>query len=93
MTNATNNANKETIVAASAAAKVETITTVTKASIANPLLAEMFAKPEAERPARKDMIAVIMEKAGLSKAGAATYLQNFKAKHGLTAPRATAVAA
>lgn len=72
--------------------KVETIVSVTKASIANPILAEMFSKPEAERPARKDMIGTLVEKAGLTKAGAATYLQNFKAKNGYTKPRAVATA-
>jgi uncharacterized protein (DUF1697 family) len=85
----------ETIVAATpaeAAAKVETIAVITKASIANPLLAAMFALPEAERPARKVMIATIMEKAGLTKPGAATYLQNFKSKNGFVKPR-TAVTA
>jgi hypothetical protein len=72
--------------------KVETIVAVTKTSIANGLLAEMFAKPEGERIARKDMIATIMEKAGLSKPGASTYLQNFKSKNGYTKPREVATA-
>jgi hypothetical protein len=72
--------------------KVETIVAVTKASIANPILAEMFAKPEAERPARKDMILAIRKAAGLTPAGAATYLQNYKAKNGYTKPREVATA-
>lgn len=91
----TTTANKEVISAANvnAAAATTIVAVATKASIANPILKDMFALPPAERPARKDMIAALIGKAGLTKAGAATYLQNFKSKNGLVAPRAVAATA
>jgi hypothetical protein len=84
----TKGTNKEVIQSAAPKAGAEVISAApTKTSIANPILAEMFAKPEAERPRRKDMIKTIMEKADLTEKAAATYVQNFKAKNGLTKPR------
>lgn len=52
-----------------------------KASKANAIFAEMFNMPQV--PARKDMIKRAVAEAGLTEKGAATYLQNFKSKHGL----------
>ena len=52
-----------------------------KASKANAIFAEMFGREV--RPARKDMITAVVQQAGLTPAGAATYLQNYKSKHGL----------
>ena len=54
---------------------------VSKASIANAIFKKMFAMPQV--PARKDMIKAAMAEAKLTEKGAATYLQNYKAKHGL----------
>lgn len=52
-----------------------------KASKANQIFAEMFGREVV--PARKEMIAAVVQHAGLTPAGAATYLQNYKSKHGL----------
>lgn len=56
-----------------------------KAKKANAIFAEMFAMSPV--PARKDMIARAVKEAGLTDSGAATYLQNYKTKHGLVQPR------
>lgn len=49
----------------------------TKASLARPIFVEMYGQPGV---ARKDIIARLIKDAGLTKAGAATYYQNFVAK-------------
>lgn len=59
-----------------------------KASKANAIFAQMFAMEQV--PARKEMIAAAVQQAGLTPQGAATYLQNYKSKHGLTQPRGQA---
>lgn len=70
-----------------------TITTAvaeTKASKARAIFATMFAQSPV--PARKDMIAAAIKGAGCTPAGAATYLQDYKGKNGLSAKRTPAVA-
>ena len=62
-----------------------------KASIANAVFKRMFAMPQV--PARKDMIKTAMAEAKLTEKGAATYLQNYKAKNGLVKKAAAPVAA
>ena len=62
-----------------------------KASKANAIFAQMFGMEQ--RPARKEMIARAVAEAGLTPQGAATYQQNYKSKHGLTAPRGAAPSA
>lgn len=62
----------------------ETITTpaaANKADKARAIFSEMFAQSPV--PARKDMIARAVQEAGLTQAGAATYLQNYKTKNNL----------
>jgi hypothetical protein len=44
-------------------------------------------------PQRKDILARVKTEAGLTDAGAATYLQNYKRKHGLSKAPETATAA
>jgi hypothetical protein len=58
---------------------------LTKAEKARTIFKEMFEMNPV--PARKDMISRAEKEAGLTKNGAATYLQNFKSKNGLTVPR------
>ena len=55
--------------------------TASKAQRANAIFKEMFGREQV--PARKDMIKAAMAGAGLTEKGAATYLQNYKAKNGL----------
>lgn len=70
---------------------IQTPASVNKADKARAIFSEMFAQNP--RPARKDMIARAVKEAGLTQAGAATYLQNYKTKNNLVkkaAPVATA---
>lgn len=64
---------------------VTTATSVNKADKARAIFSEMFAMNP--RPARKDMIARAVQEADLTPAGAATYLQNYKAKNNLVQRR------
>lgn len=67
----------------------EVITTqvsVNKADKARAIFKEMFAQSPV--PQRKDMIARAVNEAGLTQAGAATYLQNYKTKNGLVQKKA-----
>ena len=59
-----------------------------KSSIANAIFKQMFNQQPV--PQRKDMIKRVMNEAKLTEKGAATYLQNYKAKHGLTKPKVVA---
>lgn len=62
-----------------------TITTVagkSKSQVAQAIFRECYAQTPV--PQRKDIIARAIAATGLSPAGAATYLQNYKSKHGLT---------
>lgn len=65
--------------------QVQTIVTAasaTKADKARVIFAESYAQDTV--PQRKDIIARVINEAGLTKAGASTYLQNYKSKQGLT---------
>ena len=86
----TTNTNKEVIGNNGVAAVPAVVIAAapSKASKANAIFAEMFAM--SPLPARKDMIQRAVKEAALTESGAATYLQNYKSKHGLTAPRAAA---
>ena len=87
----TTNTNKEVIGNNEVAAPAVVIAAApSKAKIANGIFSEMFAM--SPQPARKDMIQRAVKEAGLTESGAATYLQNYKSKNGLTAPRAAAPA-
>jgi hypothetical protein len=77
-------------VAETAAPVVET-KPVTKADLARVILAESYGM--AVVPARKEIIKRLVEEAKLTPAGAATYLQNYKTKNGLTQKALAAVAA
>lgn len=67
---------------------VTTAVATNKADKARAIFSEMFAQNP--RPARKDMIARAVQEAGLTQAGAATYLQNYKTKNNLVAKKTTA---
>lgn len=67
------------------AAVVSTPAADNKAAKARVIFGEMFAQNP--RPARKDMIARAVSEAGLTPAGAATYLQTYKSKNGLVQKR------
>jgi hypothetical protein len=88
-TKATNTANKsETPVVEKTTTQPEAIVTqvaVTKAEKARTIFKECYAMPQV--PQRKDIIARMVTEAGLTKAGAATYLQNMKTKAGLVVKR------
>ena len=88
--------NKEVIQAAATAPAanapaVAIVAATSKASVANAIFAGMFAMSPV--PPRKDMIAAAVKDASLTEKGAATYLQNYKAKNGLVQKKATAPAA
>ena len=75
-------------------AGAETITTVagkSKSQMAQAIFRECYAQTPV--PQRKDIIARAMAETGLTQAGAATYLQNFKSANGLTKKVAPAPAA
>jgi hypothetical protein len=87
-------ANSETIVAVATKAPAETIAAVvppTKADKARVIFAECYGMEKV--PARGDMIKRAVAEAGLTAKGAATYLQNYKAKNGLVAKKAAAPSA
>jgi hypothetical protein len=87
--NTANTANKsETPVVEKTTAQSEAIVTqaaVNKAEKARAIFKECYAMPQV--PQRKDIIARMVKEAGLTKAGAATYLQNMKTKAGLVVKR------
>lgn len=70
---------------ATKAVKAVKVAKVTKASIVSGIFAECLGLPE--MPARKDILARIQTEAKLSAKGAATYLQNVKAKCGFIPSR------
>ena len=70
---------------------VQTATAENKAAKANAIFAECYAMSPV--PQRKDILARVEKEAGLTPAGAATYLQNYKRKHGLSKAPATTQAA
>lgn len=76
MTNAT---NKEVI--------VNTAAVITKADKARVVFAEAYPDGKTTTMQRKDIIAKLIVDAGLTKAGAGTYLQNFKSKAGIAVKR------
>ena len=79
--------------ASAPAANSATITTavaVNKADKARVIFAEAYAQSPV--PQRKEIIGRMVAEAGLTKAGAATYLQNFKTKAGLVVKRTPAAA-
>ena len=97
MTKATNKAativNAAAVAAPAAVIVAAPAAAPTKADKARAIFNAAYALPVV--PARKDIIASMIADAGLTKAGAATYLQNFKNKAGLVvkkAPAAPAVA-
>lgn len=59
-----------------------------KADKARAIFAEMYAQSPV--PARKDMLARVQAEAQLTKAGSATYLQNYKTKNNLVVKKAAA---
>lgn len=67
---------------------IATPASLNKADKARAIFGQMFA--QSPRPARKDMIARAVAEAGLTQAGAATYLQNYKAKNNLVQKRTPA---
>lgn len=58
---------------------------VTKADLARVIMKNMYLEGQNKGfvPARKDVISRLIKEAGLTQAGAATYLQNWKTKMGL----------
>ena len=82
MVNKMSKQNKEVVnTVDQAIQQVEQVTPVviTKASVARTIFKEEMAK----QSVRKDIIARLINEAGLTKNGAATYLQNMKKKAGL----------
>lgn len=102
MTKATNNAstkatkgsNKEVISGADVgkvpAEVIATASAPTKADLCRKVFDEAYAQTTV--PQRKDIIAQASAASGLSKAGTATYLQNYKDKKGLSVKKAKATA-
>lgn len=74
------------VLAASAPASgketIQTATAVNKSAIATKIFDECYAQSPV--PQRKDILARVKTEAGLTDAGAATYLQNYKKKKGLS---------
>jgi hypothetical protein len=68
---------------AAVVANSEVIKAPTKADKGREIMAECYADMT-KVPARKDIIGRLVAEAALTPAGAATYLQNFKSKNGLT---------
>lgn len=62
-----------------------------KADKARVIFAEVYAMEQV--PARKDIIARCVAEAGLTKAGAATYLQIYRKKNNMVATKASVVVA
>ena len=83
-------ANSETIVNNAPAAAAAVVTVPTKADKARVVFAEAYPDGKTTTMARKDIIAKLQSDAGLTKAGAGTYLQNYKNKAGITVHRAKA---
>lgn len=76
--------------AAGGSETVQTQASVNKAAIANAIFDECYKMNPV--PQRKDILARVKEEAGLTDAGAATYLQNYKTKMGLVKKAGTATA-
>jgi hypothetical protein len=94
--NANKAANKEVIVAAAVKAPAAEVIAVavaapTKADKAREIFKECYGM--ATVPARGDMIKRAVAEAGLTAKGAATYLQNYKAKNGLVTKKAAVATA
>lgn len=70
---------------------IQTQTSVNKSAIATAIFDECYKMNPV--PQRKDILARVKEAAGLTDAGAATYLQNYKKKHGLSKVATVAEAA
>lgn len=70
---------------------VVTQTSVNKSAIATAIFDECYKMTPV--PQRKDILARVKTEAGLTDAGAATYLQNYKRKHGLSKTTEAAPAA
>lgn len=98
MTNAANKAstkvNLEKAVIVNNAAPAVAVT-ITKADKAREVFAKAYPDGKTTTMQRKDIINLMISEAGLTKPGAATYLQNFKKKAGIVQERTapTAVAA
>jgi hypothetical protein len=69
----------------------QTVAAATKADKARTIFKEAYGTSPV--PQRKDIIHRMVNEAGLTKAGAATYLQNMKTKAGLVVSRAKAAPA
>lgn len=72
-------------------AVVKTVTAVTKADVARAIFNESYSMNPV--PQRKDIINRFVAEAGLTKMGAATYLQNFKDKAGYSVKKVKPVTA
>ena len=81
MTKATNKA----VIAA--VAPVAAVAVITKADKARAVFADCYKDGKTTNVQRKDIIARLIGEAGLTKAGAGTYLQNMKDKAGITVKR------
>ena len=97
----TTKSNKATILSAAAVAPAAVIASaapaavvvVTKADKARGVFAYCYPDGKTTKMQRKDIIAKLIGEAGLTKAGAGTYLQNMKNKAGITVHRAPAAPA
>jgi hypothetical protein len=79
--------NATAVLAASAAPAggketIQTPAAVNKSAIATAIFDECYKMSPV--PQRKDILARVKQEAGLTDAGAATYLQNYKRKHNLS---------
>ena len=94
MTNATKKVNleKAVIVNAAVAAPAVVVVADTKATKARAVFAQCYPDGKTTTMARKDIIAKLQADAGLTKAGAGTYLQNLKSKAGIVVKREAAPA-
>lgn len=89
--------NSETIVNQAPTASATTVAAAapsgdTKAAKARKVFAEVYPDGKNTTFQRKDIIAKLEQEAGLTKNGAATYLQNWKDKQGITVKRTPATA-
>lgn len=89
--------NSETIVNQAPTASTTTVAAAapagdTKAAKARKVFAEVYPDGKNTTFQRKDIIAKLESEAGLTKNGAATYLQNYKDKQGITVKRVPATA-
>ena len=72
------------------AVTIQAVAAATKADKARAVFADCYKDGKTTTVQRKDIIARLIGEAGLTKAGAGTYLQNMKDKAGITVKKSAA---